>query len=77
MNGTNSNYLYNDNEVTCTGRYVDKKINYIKDGGQTKPQVERFVEITPVDEHLHWTKFVPIGEIYIIKNINSRENAEN
>lgn len=77
MNGTNNNYLYNDIEVTCTGRYVDKKLNYIKESDrQNKPQIERFVEITPIDDHLHWTKFVPINELYIIKNINGRENAE-
>jgi hypothetical protein len=71
MNGTNSNYLYNDIEVTCTGRYVDKKITYIKESDkQNKPQLERFVEITPVDDHLHWTKFVSISELYLIKNIN-------
>jgi hypothetical protein len=68
MNGT-TRFLYGENEVECTGRYVDKRdlISRIN---------VRWLEITPLDAPVRWTKFVPITELFPIQYFESPKSLE-
>lgn len=59
---TTKHYLYGDNEVKCTGRYVNKPNSITKD-------VEHLVEVTPIEDDINWTKFVNIKELYVIQSL--------
>lgn len=64
----NKHYLYKEFEVRSTGRYVNKPNPVVR-------SVDHFIEITPVDEDVSWTKFVNINELYLIQSISdSQEN---
>jgi hypothetical protein len=62
MSGTINHYLYKDIEVRSTGRYVNKPNTVVR-------KVDHFIEITPVDEEINWTKFVSIDDLYLIQTI--------
>lgn len=60
-----SRYLHNSQngfiEVVATGRYVERP-------GQLNANVKvRYIEVTPIDTDLLWTKFVAETELSIIK----------
>ena len=67
MSGMTKHYLYKDIEVRSTGRYVNKPNSIVK-------KVDHFIEITPVDDEINWTKFVNIEELYLIQSIETQEN---
>jgi hypothetical protein len=54
------NYLYGDIEVKCTGRYVNKPNSVVR-------SVDHFIEITPIDDDVSWTKFVNVRELHLIQ----------
>lgn len=56
----NKNYLYGDIEVKCTGRYVNKPNTIMR-------MVDHFIEITPIDDDVNWTKFVDVRELHVIQ----------
>lgn len=67
--GMSKHYLYKEFEVRSTGRYVNKPNAVIR-------SVEHFIEITPVDDDVSWTKFVNINELYLIQSISdTQENT--
>lgn len=66
MNGMNKHYLYKDIEVSSTGRYVNKPNSMLR-------LVEHFIEITPVDDEINWTKFVNINELFLIQSISDTQ----
>lgn len=68
MIGMNKHYLYKDIEVRSTGRYVNKPNSVMR-------VVEQFIEITPVDTEINWTKFVNSKELFLIQSIH--DHTEN
>ncbi len=60
-------YLYSspngEIEVRATGRFVEKKLTMSN-------TTQILIEITPVDNDLHWTKFIDKQELLLIKSIN-------
>jgi hypothetical protein len=62
MTGMIKHYLYKDIEVCSTGRFVNKPNHVVR-------KIEHFVEITPVDDEINWTKFVNIEELYLIQSM--------
>jgi hypothetical protein len=56
-------------EVVCTGRYAVKK-------SLTSKNIYKKIEITPVDEHVGWKKFVNEEDLLEIKRFNDFESID-
>lgn len=70
---TDKCYLYSspngEIEVKATGRFVEKEFNMSK-------TTHILIEITPVDQDIHWTKFVSKQELLLIKTISDLSDTK-